>query len=64
MKIMFGQVHNAELAEPAEFFFREIKLRALSLRYRAKNQNAELAELYQIKPVFPSFAYEGVYRRL
>ena len=43
-----GQVHNAEpaeLAELAEFFFREIRLRVLSLRYRAKNQNAELAEL-------------------
>ena len=40
-----GQVHNAELAEIAEFFFREIKFRVLSLRYRAKNQNAKLAEL-------------------
>ena len=43
-----GQVHNAEPAEPAElaeYFFREIEFRVLSLRYRAKNQNAELAEL-------------------
>ena len=43
-----GQVHNAEpaeLAELAESFFREIKFRVLSLRYRAKDQNAELAEL-------------------
>ena len=43
-----GQVHNAEPAEHAElaeFFFREIKFRVLSLRYRAKSQNAELAEL-------------------
>ncbi len=39
---LYAQVYNAD---PAELIFREIEFRVLFLRYRAKNQNAELTEL-------------------